>query len=70
MAVCMWRVEKSVVYTSSNILEMLHYTNTLELHNNPLRQATYAETKTRLGCDLFSISEAGSVVTETGAQCF
>lgn len=68
MAVCTQRVEGKVVYSNSNVLEMLCYTDTLELHNKPLKQGR--ELRLRLGCDLFSISEPGSVVTETGAQCF
>lgn len=34
MAVCMWGVERRVIYTSSNMLEMVYYTHTLQFHNN------------------------------------
>lgn len=39
-----WRGELS----SSSILEIFYYTNTLELYNNPLRLAEYEETNTCL----------------------
>ena len=31
MAVCMWGVERKVVYTSSNMIEMFDYTNTFNI---------------------------------------
>lgn len=62
-------VERRVVYTSSNMPEILYDTNTLNVTTTLGDRQNMRKLRLRFGCDLLSISEAGSV-TETGTQCF